>query len=245
MSGASTNSFLVSDWYYNLVVFVCKPAFTISSSPIVLHLDRIPHRGKVILAPTHFSEYDVPCLMAVVRRNLDFVSIRELFVKPILRWFFTNMNAFALDRSRVDPATTRTILTRLAQNRAVVMFPEGRLRQPQESVLAGGSFKPALTRIARMSGAPIIPCVILGTGAYTRLGGWLPLRATRYAVAFGEPFSVSESMDDDAAARLLRRRWHALHEELRRTPGFGKTAAGKLSRRLEHFARASATGKPQ
>jgi 1-acyl-sn-glycerol-3-phosphate acyltransferase len=222
----------VSDWYYNLVVFVCKPAFTISSSPIVLHRERIPHRGKVILAPTHFSEYDVPCLMAISRRNLDFVSIKELFRAPLMRWFFTNMNAFPLDRSRVDPATTRTILTRLEQGRAVVMFPEGRLRKPSESVLAGGEFKPALTRIARMSGAPILPCVILGTGAYQNPKAWLPLRQTRYAVNFGETFAVTEQMDDAQAAAELRRQWHQLHEELRHQRTFRSSVAGRLSRLL-------------
>src|SRR5688572_10495545 len=183
--------------------------------------------------------------MAVVRRNLDFVSITELFRSPLSAWFFRNMNAFPLDRSRVDAGTTRTILTRLEQERAVVMFPEGRLRKPSESVLAGGSFKPALVRIARMSGAPIVPCVVLGTGAYRRSNAWLPVKGTRYAVAFGEPFDVTDEMDDERAAGMLRGSWDVLHGELRATRGFERSAAGRLSRQLASASRARARSKQQ
>jgi 1-acyl-sn-glycerol-3-phosphate acyltransferase len=146
------------------------------------------------------------------------------------------MNAFPLDRSRVDATTTRTILARLEQGRAVVMFPEGRLREPHESVLVGGSFKPALTRIARLSGAPIVPCVILGTGAYRRFEAWYPVRGTRYAVSFGEPFHVTDAVDDHGAAQRLRWQWDALHDELRTLPHFEATAAGRLSRQLRTLA---------
>ncbi len=165
----------MSDAFYNFVVFVCRHPFLVSSSPIVLHRDRIPLTGRVILAPNHLSEYDVPCLMHISPRNLDFVSVVELFRKPLVGWFFRNMNAFALDRSRVDPATTRTIFNRLEQDRAVVIFPEGHLRSPGKSVLSGGPFKSSLIRIAQLTGAPILPAVILGTRAYTRPASWLPM----------------------------------------------------------------------
>jgi 1-acyl-sn-glycerol-3-phosphate acyltransferase len=220
-----TRSSLVSDPFYNLTVLVCKPAFTISSSPIVLHADRIPRRDACIIAPTHLSAFDVPCLMAITPRNFDFVSIVELFRKPLLATFFRKMNAFPLDRGRVDPATTRIIFDRLNNRRAVVMFPEGHLRAPAQSVLAGGPFKPSLIRIAQLANVPIIPTVILGTSAYKTLSAWYPLRNTRYAVNFGEPIQVPSNIDTTTAANELRKSWHKLHLELRSHPQFPRTAA--------------------
>jgi 1-acyl-sn-glycerol-3-phosphate acyltransferase len=222
----------MSDAFYNFVVFACRPAFRVSSSPIVLHLDRIPLTGRVILAPNHLSAYDVPCLMHISRRNLDFVSIVELFEKPLVGRFFRNMNAFALDRSRVDPATTRTILTRLEQDRAVVMFPEGHLRAPEKSVLAGGPFKSSLIRIAQLTGAPIIPAVILGTRVYWRSASWLPLRRVRFAAAFGEAIAVPADADEMRYKARLIESWDNLHDELRSAPRFRNSAAEADSKAL-------------
>lgn len=199
---------------------------------MVLHPERIPPRGSVLLAPTHLSAFDVPCLMHTIRRPMDFVSITELFQNPFTRWFFTNMNAFPLNRGRVDAATTRTIFDRLKKKRAVVVFPEGRLRQPQESVLAGAAFKRGVIQIARISRTPIVPIVILGAGAYSRARAWLPLRETRFFVAVGEAFSVDGEADEERASQGLRESWYALHEEIRRDARFANTAAEEVSREI-------------
>jgi 1-acyl-sn-glycerol-3-phosphate acyltransferase len=66
--------------------------------------------------------------MASTSRLLDFVSITEIFRKPLVAWFMSRMNAFPLDRSRVDSGTTRIILDRLKRGRTIVMFPEGNIR---------------------------------------------------------------------------------------------------------------------
>jgi 1-acyl-sn-glycerol-3-phosphate acyltransferase len=128
----------MSDFIYDWVVRICKPAFQISSSPVVLHRERLNHPGAYVLAPTHTSAYDVPCLMKESPRRLDFVSVTELYRKPLVAAFFNSMNVFPLDRSRPDSPTVRKSLQRLREGRAVVLFPEGRIRRPDECVLKGG-----------------------------------------------------------------------------------------------------------
>jgi 1-acyl-sn-glycerol-3-phosphate acyltransferase len=204
----------VSDWFYNLTCFVCRPAFTISHNPILLHTDRIPRRGPFILAPNHLSPFDVPCLMAISPRPLDFVSVTELFQNKWIARFFTHNNAFPLDRNRVDTGTTRTIFERLEKRRAVVLFPEGNIRTPDKSVLKGGPFKPAVTRIARLANVPVMPCVILNTSAYLRLESWLPLRNTRYAINFGPLLHFDAKSDPASDSDRLRQTWSALYAEL-------------------------------
>jgi len=211
----------MSDAFYQFVRFVGRPAFWSSSRPTVLHADRLDAPGAMLIAPNHLSPYDVPCLMASTRQLLDFVSIVELFRNPLSRWFLTGMNAFPLDRGRIDAPTTRRILDRLQRGRKVVMFPEGQIRNPQNSLLVGGMFKPTVPRLAHLAGVPIVPCVILGTGAYSRSTAWLPRARTRYGVNFGEPLTLgAEARTDWAHANdTMRRVYQALYAELTEASG--------------------------
>ncbi|HEX8914724.1 MAG TPA: hypothetical protein VF796_20400, partial [Humisphaera sp.] len=65
----------------------------------------------------------------------------------------------------------------------------------------------------------VVPCVVLGTGAYSRFACWLPLRRTRYGVNFGQPLEPRTDVDADAAEADLTARlaaaYVALYEELR------------------------------
>lgn len=209
----------MSDLAYNLVTGFGRHVFWLSSRRTLLHLERLKTPGGYILAPNHLSVFDVPCLMAVSPRNLDFVSITEVFAKPLVGFFYGSMNAFPLDRSRPDGPTVRSILDRLARGRAVAMFPEGKLRTMDNSVLTGAPFKPGVARIAQLSGAPVIPCAIVGTGAYTRVKSWLPIRSVRYGVNVGQPIRIRTDLDKqpaiDAMLADLRQAYLDLYAELK------------------------------
>jgi 1-acyl-sn-glycerol-3-phosphate acyltransferase len=213
----------MADPFYRFVRFTCYPAFGLSASPTVLHAHGLKRPGAFILAPNHLSPYDVPCLIAATPRPLDFVSITEIFRNRLAGWFMGNMNAFPLDRSRVDPLTTRIILDRLKQGRVIAMFPEGSIRTPEKSLLNGHPFKPSVVRLARLANVPIIPCVMLGTGAYSRASAWLPIKRTRYAINFGEAIEVDPQADDaEACARAfskLERTYSVLYAQLRAASG--------------------------
>ena len=204
----------MSDAFYRFVRFVGRPAFWTSSRPTVLHAERLDAPGAMLIAPNHLSPYDVPCLMASTRQLLDFVSIVELFRNPVTGWFLGSMNAFPLDRGRVDAGTTRRILDRLERGRKVVMFPEGRIRTAADSLLAAGGFNPSVARLARLAGVPIVPCVVLATGAYARPAAWLPVRRTRYAVGFGEAIVVERREDEVAECARGVERLKGAYEDL-------------------------------
>src|SRR4051812_25594411 len=213
----------MSDVFYYLVRSVGWPAFYFSSAPTVLHADRVNTPGPMVIAPNHLSPYDVPCLMASTRRKLDFVSMVELFRNPVLGWFLRSLNAFPVDRGRRDAAATRKILERLERGRKVVMFPEGRIRNAETSMLVGGSFKESVVRLARLANVPIVPCVVLATGAFARPKAWLPFRRTRYAVNFCELLRVARSGDEESdcaeATERLKRAYGEGYAELRATSG--------------------------
>ena len=97
------------------------------------------------------------------------------------------------------------------------MFPEGRIPTRDQSVLNGGPLRGGVGRIAQLAQVPILPCVILGTVAYSRFASWLPLRRTIYAVNFGEailPTPCEEDPDGKRAEERLRASYQALYGEL-------------------------------
>lgn len=205
----------VSDWFYNLTWCICWPAFGVSSSPVVLHPERPRRPGAYLLAANHLSPYDVPLLMKDSGRKLDFVSITEVFRNPLMAWFYGNMNAFPLDRGRMDLATTRTILDRLKRGRAVGIFPEGGIRTEEKSVLNGGRIKPGVIKLAQLANVPIIPTVVLGARAYHRVLSWAPIRGVRYGINYGEPIVPTPDGDADALEERLRAAYLLLRDELR------------------------------
>jgi 1-acyl-sn-glycerol-3-phosphate acyltransferase len=205
----------MSDGFYRLVRSVGLPVFVLSSRATALHAERVKRKGPLIIAPNHLSPYDIPCLMASTTRVLEFVAMKELFARPWGARFFRGMNVIPLDRGRADAMATRTILERLARGRAVVIFPEGGIRPPERSMLAGGDFNPSVVRLARVSGAAVVACVILGTASYARASAWLPFRRTRYAVGFGAPICVGSNGEEEAecadAVARLRQDYAALY----------------------------------
>src|SRR5689334_10101203 len=191
----------MSDAFYNTVWHLANPVFWMSSKPIVIGAEHTKRDGPYILAAgNHQSPYDIPLLMRHCARNIDFVSINEVFQNPLVAWFYGKMNAFPLDRSRPDTQAVRTILDRLKQGRVVGMFPEGRFRKGRESVLYTGKIQPGIGRIAKLANVPIVPCVILNSSVYSHPACWFPVRRTRYGIAFAEPLpQPAEALDAEPA----------------------------------------------
>ena len=75
----------MSDWFYKLVLALGWPAFFINGRPTILHRERARRKGAYILAPTHFSEYDVPLLMTVPNAfgSESFDWVDDLITNPI------------------------------------------------------------------------------------------------------------------------------------------------------------------
>lgn len=202
----------MSDTFYRAVRLVGTPAFFVSASPVILGTEHVPTAGACMVAATHQSPYDIPLLIRHTPRLLDFVSITEVFRNPLVGWFYGSLNAFPLDRSRPDSKTVRVIIDRLKRGRAVAIFPEGGFRKGPDSVVLSRRIKPGTGRIAHMTGSPVIPCVLINSGVYSRVRSWLPFRRTRYGVIYGSP--IDPSLDPaDIEARLIDA-YVALHARL-------------------------------
>jgi len=208
----------MSDFGYRCVYLLGDHVFLLSSRTTILHRERAAIPGGYILVAPHTTPFDVPLMIRHAPRFLDFMSVVEMKRHAFVRWFFGLMNTFYLDRSKKDAATLLNAVHRLKRGRAIAMFPEGGIRTTKTSVLNGGNLKPGVAGLAELSGAPVIPCVVLGASSYESILSWAPIGAVRYGVIFGEPMYFVPG-EDRAAARQaflneLKDRFISLRDEL-------------------------------
>jgi 1-acyl-sn-glycerol-3-phosphate acyltransferase len=166
----------------------------------LLHVEgteRVPPRGPVILASNHDSFVDIPLLGVVTPRPVWFMARQELFRSAFGRWFFHAMGGFPVRRDLNDLASVRAGLAVLRWGRVLGMYPEG-TRSTQLLPFLGGSAWMAL-----VTGAPIVPLRITGTGESMPPGSLWP-RPGEVRIAFGEAFRPGP--EQDVRARLERAR---------------------------------------
>jgi 1-acyl-sn-glycerol-3-phosphate acyltransferase len=150
---------------------------------------RVPRRGGLLVVSNHISFADPPMLGAFMPRPVDFMAMVELFRLPVLGWIGRALNAFPVDRSRVDHGAAREAIRRLRAGRCVAIFPEGGIRLTEHSVLGGNpQFKPGAGSIALLGNAAILPVILRDTRKPYDWRNWF--RRARMSVTFGQAFCL-------------------------------------------------------
>jgi 1-acyl-sn-glycerol-3-phosphate acyltransferase len=181
--------------------------------------EHVPSEGACILAPNHISHFDPPFIGSASHRVADWMAMRELFELPVvgklLRWAGT----FPVEMGKFDMPAVRAAIERLKAGRMVGVFPEGGLRTGPNSVLEGAPLKPGVSALAQMTGARVLPCVIIGSDALYDPKMWRPFRRVRVWVAFGPTLDPPGDKPDKAAAReeFEKRLGDTLRDLYRRT----------------------------
>ncbi len=192
---------MVSSSGYKLGAFALRVLIAPSVRRRAIGAGHVPADGGCILAPNHISHFDPPLIGISVPRPIDWMAMLELFAHPASAAVFRWVGAFPVGRGTLDRAAVRTAIARLRQGRLVGVFPEGGLRTGPGSVLEGAPLKPGVAALAQMTGAPVVPCLILGSDALYDPRRWLPFRRARVWVVFGEPLPPPGASGDKAAAR--------------------------------------------
>ncbi|MCW8889899.1 MAG: 1-acyl-sn-glycerol-3-phosphate acyltransferase [Sedimenticola sp.] len=118
-------------------------------------LEKIPESGAIVLAK-HQSAWETMALRSLLPPEQAWVLKRELMWVPFFGWAAATVQPIAIDRKAGRKAAKQVIETgikRLAQNRLVVIFPEGTRVAPgqRKRYGMGGAL------LAEKTGAPIIP----------------------------------------------------------------------------------------
>jgi 1-acyl-sn-glycerol-3-phosphate acyltransferase len=159
--------------FHWLVITGCRILFTLTCRVRVVEIAPVPRRGMLIMASNHISHFDPPILSGFFPRRLDWMAMGELFGTPFWKGVFIRLNCIPVDRGGGDRTSIRTALHRLEEGRVIGIFPEGGIRAGEYSILNGAAMKPGLAALSVLSGAPVIPCVLLGSDRLYKPRNWL------------------------------------------------------------------------
>jgi 1-acyl-sn-glycerol-3-phosphate acyltransferase len=166
----------------------------------VFNEERVPRAGGAILAANHLSYIDSLLVGCSTRRFIHFLA-RESAFKNLLGVILRSWGCIPVDRDGGSAKGLRTILERLREGRAIMMFPEG-TRSPD------GTQQPAKSGIGLLiakSNAPVIPVRVFGT--YEAFGRHLLFpRPGRVQVKFGPPLNFKKLRAEAADCTSNRRR---------------------------------------
>lgn len=190
--------------FYRVVIFLGRIVYLLSARSVELNTRRTTTPGGLLLVANHTSPYDVPCLLKVSRRPLDFISLERFGRMVFVGWFFRSLNVVFLRRESDlgDSATLKEVAKRLRMGRAVAIFPEAEMRTEETSAIATGDYYEGFGKLAVLGRAKILPAVVLDSANFGKPSGWLPWPRTEWGVIFGEPIAVPPGDSVTAAAQL-------------------------------------------
>ncbi len=163
---------------------------------------RLLRDRPILFAGNHRSLFDVFATLAVLGRFQ--VSSRILIRADLVDSGATGvllrrLGSIATSRTNRQAAED-TAVDALGMGQTVSLMPEGRLVPPDErSAIGVGPGRPGLSRIARRSGAAVVPVAFVGTDRVWPRGGPPRLKLPRpeVKVRFGEAMEMTG--DDDQA----------------------------------------------
>jgi 1-acyl-sn-glycerol-3-phosphate acyltransferase len=139
--------------------------------------------GPLLVACNHLSMNDAGTLVVALPRQIIFLAKKELWEKPIGRFYCNAVGAVPLDRQRGGGAALRYALGALQEDKAILMFPEGGISLTGQ--LQRG--KTGLAWLALKTQAPILPVGIVGS---EKFASWhMPVPLASWQVNIGTPFT--------------------------------------------------------
>ena len=187
--------------YWFLKSVALGPLLRVVFRPKVLGVHNVPETGPAILASNHLSYADWLFMPLTLTRRVTFVAKAEYFTTPGVKgWFqkkfFSGAGQVPIDRSGANAAegAMKSAKKILDSGELFGIYPEG--TRSHDGKLYRG--KTGVARLALETGAPVVPCAVVGTDVVAPsgkvFGHW-----TRPAVRFGPPldFSRYEGMEND------------------------------------------------
>ncbi|MEU9125173.1 lysophospholipid acyltransferase family protein [Streptomyces sp. NPDC048506] len=169
-------------------------------------MEHIPQTGPAVIAGNHLSFCDQFLTATVTRRRLTYLCKKEYFtgrgIKGALtRGFFRGCGQIPVDRSGkgAGQAGVEAGLKVLRSGELLGIFPEG-TRSHDGRMYKG---KVGVAAMALRSGAPVIPCAVIGTFEAQPAGQRLP-RLTPLTIRFGAPLNFSRYEGMEESREVLR-----------------------------------------
>lgn len=150
----------------------------------VVGAEHIPATGRVLIAPNHTGVIDGPVVHGAIGRSSHFLVKQEFFTSR-LGFLMDGAGQIPVDRTNGGPALA-VARALLEEERCVGVFPEGRRGRGDVASARAG-----IAWLAVRTGAPVVPCAVLGTRPAGRPRSYVPPPRRRLHVEFGEPVPVA------------------------------------------------------
>lgn len=128
----------------------------------IIGAENIPKKGAALIAPNHsgYAGFDA----ILLSHHINKVTGRVPRVLTHALWFVTKSLSIPMNKMGFIEATTPNGVKYLNQKQLVVLFPEGENGnfKPSNKAYKLQEFKRGFIRMAIKTGAPIVPCLIIG-----------------------------------------------------------------------------------
>jgi 1-acyl-sn-glycerol-3-phosphate acyltransferase len=164
--------------------------------------------AAALVAPKHQCMLDVFAQFSVLPRSC-FVAKKELMWIPWFSWYAKKVGAIVVDREGHSGALRKMVgeaKARFAENRQVVIFPEGTRGEPG----VRGSYKPGIAALYRELDVPVYP-VATNSGVHWPRHGFIRLPGT-IVFEFLEP--IPPGLKRAEFMRILEERIETASEKL-------------------------------
>lgn len=188
-------------WFFkNLAKLLAKIFFRFR----VIHPERLPQSGGLILAANHQSYFDPPLVGICSKRAVHYLARKTLMEWPFFGPLFPDMNVIPVDRDGNDMSALKTVIRKIKEGEGVVLFPEG--TRSRDGKLQPGQAGVGLV-IAKTL-APVVPVRIFGSyEAFPRGSKGVKFHPIR--VVIGEPIHFTKedvaNADRDTYRQLSQR----------------------------------------
>lgn len=203
--------------YYPVVKAMLGPASRKLWRTKVTGLENIPESGGAIIAPNHISFLDSALLMGILPRQILFVGKAEYLDDWKTKYLFPATGMIPIDRSggKASTAALDAAADVLETGRLFGIYPEG--TRSRSGFLHKG--RTGVARISLRTGAPVIPCGIVGTDKIQPPDAPMPKFFQSCEFNFGRPIKPERYARRGADARTYREFTDEIMFEIRELSG--------------------------
>lgn len=174
-------------WLYDLLWVLCRTLGVSVFGFRVRFAEPLPQHGGLLVVSSHQSHLDPLLLGLATDRRLSTLARSSLYRFKPFAAVITALDAVPIDRNASMVKTMKSIIGRLRDGRAVVIFPEG----TRTATGRLGELKSGFALMAKKAEVPIAPVAIVGAYECWPRTSLLP-RPGRIRLEFGRVIPASE-----------------------------------------------------
>lgn len=170
---------------YNVLKCICSFLLKVLYRPMVYGSSNIPENGGIVFVSNHRHAFDPVVVMVHTDRMVHYLAKESIF-RGLHGKILESIGIIKVDRSKNNPLAVMTAEEVLTKNGAIGIFPEGTRNKTDDELL---KFKTGAVRMAKKTGALIVPCAITGKYKLFRKG---------LKIEYGTPIDVTGMSVEDA-----------------------------------------------